>query len=240
MIRYQPISSVLRRSTAPVVLALAFVLTFVLSFALPALAAGPLAGPATAAPTVAPPVAEPAGGRPAEEVARAREYFTDVELVDQSGATRRLYSDLMADRVVVIAAMFTTCEGVCPVTMANFKNLQQWLGPQLGKGVELVAITVDPEHDTPEQLSSYATAFGAQEGWSFLTGSAENVEAALRRLGLYTEVKEGHSPVFLVGNERTGLWKKAMGLAKGESLVGILDTVLRDRRPEGDGVGAGR
>lgn len=206
----------------------------------PSSAAGPFAPPTSPPPTVAPPVAEPAGSRPAEEVARARDYFGDVELLDQSAEPRRLYSDLMADRVVVIAAMFTTCEGVCPVTMANFKKIQQWLGPELGQGVELLAITVDPEHDTPEQLSNYATAFGAREGWRFLTGSPENVEAVLRRLGLYTEVKEGHSPVFLVGNERTGLWKKAMGLAEGESLVSILDTVLRDRRPEGGGMEAGR
>lgn len=187
---------------------------------------------ALAASSVAPEVAEPAGERPEAEVAAARQYFTDVELVDQDGQEQRLYSDLMADRVVVIAAMFTTCEGVCPVTMANFKKIQQWLGPRLGKDVHLLAISVDPEHDTPEKMRAYAEQFQAEDGWHFLTGEPETVEAALRRLGLFTDVKESHSPVFLVGNERTGMWKKAMGLAGATALLDILESVLRDRRPE--------
>ena len=209
-------------------------LAWALLAAFPGWAASPFSGPAASASTVAPAVAEPSGVRPATEIEQAREYFGDTALVDQEGRSLRLYSDLMADRVVVIAAMFTTCEGVCPVTMANFKQLQDWLGPRLGDDVLLLAVSVDPEQDTPERLAEYARAFGAREGWHFLTGERVDVDSVLRRLGLYAEVKESHSPVFLVGNERTGLWKKAMGLAGAEALTGIVETVLRDRRPGDD------
>ncbi len=38
-------------------------------------------------------------------------------------------------------------------------------------GVRLVSLTVDPSHDTPQQLSLYAKAFHAvPERWYFLTG----------------------------------------------------------------------
>jgi len=163
--------------------------------------------------------------------ASPHEYFPDTVLVDQDGERLRFYSDLMHDRVVVIAAMFTTCEGVCPVTMANFKKIQEWLGPRLGEEVVLLAVTVDPETDDPERLGEYARQFGAREGWHFLTGDRADVERVLMKLGLHAEYKESHSPVFLVGNDRTGLWKKAMGLAGGEVLIEVVASVLEDQGP---------
>ena len=33
----------------------------------------------------------------------------------------------------------------------------------------------------------------------------------------------------IMGNEPTGLWKKAMGLAEAEELIQILESVLEDR-----------
>ncbi|HYP52945.1 MAG TPA: hypothetical protein VEQ42_05360 [Pyrinomonadaceae bacterium] len=33
----------------------------------------------------------------------------------------------------------------------------------------------------------------------------------------------------IVGNERTGLWKKAFGLAKAEELVAVVESVVVDK-----------
>lgn len=159
----------------------------------------------------------------------AHDYFTDVRLIDQAGQEHRLYSDLMAGRVVVINALFTTCQGVCPVTSTNLKKVQAWLGERLESEVRILSLTVDPEVDTPAKLGTYARGLGAKEGWYFLTAPKEQLEFALARLGLRTESKEAHSPLFLIGNVPTGLWKKAMGLAGSEELIQILDSVLQDR-----------
>ena len=159
----------------------------------------------------------------------AREYFTDVVLVNQDGREMRLYSDLLKDRVVVISAMFTDCEGVCPVTMGNLVKIQKWLGPRLGEDVLLLSLTVDREADSPARLKEYAEKFAARPGWHFLTGTPENLDFALRKLGLWVENKEGHSSVFLVGNVSTGLWKKALGMASAGKLIEIVDSVLEDR-----------
>ncbi len=172
-------------------------------------------------------LAQPAAS-PADDDA-AREYFTDVVLINQDGEEVRLYSDLMKDKVVIISVIFTTCEGVCPVTMGNLVKIQNWLGPRLGKEVHMLSLTVDRETDTPAKLKEYARKFKAQPSWQFLTGSPENLDFALRKLGLWVRDKEAHSTTFLVGNVATGLWKKAFGMAGSADLVKIVDSVLDDR-----------
>ena len=171
--------------------------------------------------------AQPPSGPTHDDAARS--YFTDVVLIDQDGEEMRLYSDLLKDRIVVIGAMFTDCDGVCPVTMGNFKKIQDWLGPRLGKEVHLLALTVDRETDTPEVLKAYAKKFKARPGWHFLTGTPENINFALRKLGLWVEKREGHASLFLVGNVPTGLWKKAHGMSSAQALIAIVDSVLGDR-----------
>ena len=167
----------------------------------------------------------------------AQRYFTDVVLIDQDGEELSLYTDLMKDKVVVINAIFTTCEGVCPVTMGNLVKIQKWLGPRLGEDVHILSLTVDRETDTPERLREYARKFKTRPGWHFLTGSPENLDFALKKLGLWVQNKEAHSTTFLVGNVPTGLWKKAFGMAPARDLIEIVDSVLDDRLATGSGSG---
>lgn len=163
-----------------------------------------------------------------EQPRPAQKYFSDTLLIDQDGVERRFYADLIKHKVVVINVMFTTCKDSCPVMARNFARIQDWLGPRLGKEVQMLSISVDPDTDTPPRLKAYAQQFKARPGWYFLSGNKENVETILRKLGLYVEQKQDHLNVFLIGNDRTGLWKKALGVADGEKLIQVVDTVLRD------------
>jgi len=182
-----------------------------------------------------------AAERPAEAVEAARAYFTDVELVDQDGETRRLYSDLMAGKVVVVSSMFTTCAAVCPLLGQKMQRLQEAAGERLGRDVHLLSITVDPETDTPARLAAYAERFAARDGWYFLTGSRANVELALAKLGFAVEDKDAHSTIVLMGNEKTGLWKKTNGLAAAGELVDLFESVAKDAgAPPPPAVGKGR
>lgn len=173
-----------------------------------------------------------AAALPAQEAAQqpaAQKYFGDIKLVNQDGQEMRLYSDLLKDRTVVIDVMFTRCTGACPVMSGAFAKIQDHLGDRLGKDVYLISVSVDPVNDTPAKLKEYAARFNARPGWFFLTGSKENVEAALKKLGQYTESPSAHGNLFLIGNDRTGLWKKAFGLAKPEELLPIVDSVADDK-----------
>ncbi len=161
-------------------------------------------------------------------------YFGDVKLVDQNGRELSFYTDLLQDRTVIINVMFATCTGACPIMSGTLEKIQDHLGGRLGKDVRLLSISVDPVHDTPARLKEYAARFHARPGWYFLTGPKENVEAVLRKLGQWSDEPSDHQTLLLIGNERTGLWKKALALAPTDELFPIVDSVVGDT---GDGPG---
>ena len=159
----------------------------------------------------------------------AAKYFSDVELINQDGQKMQFYSDVLKNKVVIINAFFSTCTSVCPPMNRNLEKVQDALGERLGKDAFLVSITIDPETDTPTRLKEYSRRFHARPGWIFLTGKKENVDWALYKLGQYVETKGDHSTVIIIGNEPKGLWKKALGLAKSDELVRIVEDVINDK-----------
>jgi len=164
-----------------------------------------------------------------EDASPAQKYFTDVELLNQNGEKVRFYTDVLKGKTVVVNAFFTTCTSVCPPMNRNMERIQEALGDRVGRDVFLVSITVDPEVDTPARLKDYARKFHAGPGWIFLTGKKENIDWALYKLGQYVETKDDHTTVFIVGNERTGLWKKAFGMANVNELVQVVQSVVNDK-----------
>lgn len=159
----------------------------------------------------------------------AHKYFTDVELINQNGEKMRLYSDLLKGKVVVINSFFATCQASCLPLNRNLEQVQQAMGDRLGKDVFILSISVDPTVDTPPNLKAYAKKLNARPGWFFLTGTKENVDFALKKIGQFVPDKQDHLNLFIIGNERTGLWKKAFGLAKSDELVKVVESVLNDQ-----------
>jgi len=162
------------------------------------------------------------------ELSPAHKYFTDVVLVNQNGEKMRFYSDLLKGKVVIIDAFFATCQGSCLPMNRNLEKLQDMLGDRLGKDVHIISISVDPTVDTPASLKKYANALHARPGWFFLTGDKKNVDYALYKVGQYVENKQDHLNIFIIGNESTGLWKKAFGLANSADLFKIVESVMND------------
>ncbi len=154
------------------------------------------------------------------------QYFGDVPLRDQNGKEVRLYSDLIAGKTIVVNSFFATCSGSCPVMTGTFRKIQADLGDRLGRDVHLISITVDPETDTPEQLRRFAKEAGAKPGGRFVTGDRDNVNLALRTLGLSTDVKENHTAVVIIGNEPKGVWKKAFSLAPADDVRKLVKEVV--------------
>ena len=73
--------------------------------------------------------------------------------------------------------IFTRCAATCPSQTANLRDLQERLEKLPGgANVQLISITVDPDHDTPDVLAAYADQAGADSAnWHFLTGTREEV-----------------------------------------------------------------
>jgi protein SCO1/2 len=168
--------------------------------------------------------ARSAAGEPAPT--QAQKYFTDTKLIDKDGKTMRLYSDLIRGRSVVIDTFFTTCTSICPRLNKRMADIQGWLGDRLGKDVYLISISVDPEHDTPPRLVEYAKRSKARPGWYFLTGPRPNVDFVLRKLGHFIDSPDDHTSIFLVGNDRTELWKKVQGFANAKDVIAVVQGVI--------------
>lgn len=156
-------------------------------------------------------------------------YFTDVLLINQNGEKMRFYSDLLQGKVVIINSFFGTCQGSCLPMNRNLEKVQEALGERMGKDVRIISISVDPLVDTPPTLREYAKKLHAKPGWYFLTGDKQNIDFALKKLGQFVDDKQDHLNIFIIGNERTGLWKKAFGLAKSDEIVKVVESVLNDQ-----------
>src|SRR5205085_650197 len=153
----------------------------------------------------------------------------DVELLDQNGNRVHFYTDLVKGKVVVVQFIFTTCTTICPPLGATFARVQKELGERAGRDVHLISISVDPATDTPERLKAWGAKFHAAEGWTFVTGEKPKVDELLRALGAATASPAEHSPAVLVGNDATGQWTRAYGLARPAVIIKLIGDAVEGR-----------
>ena len=102
--------------------------------------------------------------------------FPAFSLTDQMGRT--VTRDDMEGRVVLANFIFTNCTEYCLVLTPRMQQMQARLEDEgnLGNDVLLLSFSVDPEHDTPELLRTYAESYGANhDAWRFLTGPQDEV-----------------------------------------------------------------
>jgi cytochrome oxidase Cu insertion factor (SCO1/SenC/PrrC family) len=150
---------------------------------------------------------------PASAQRSGKDHFPNLPVVTQDGKELRFYDDLIKGRIVVISFIFTRCTDMCPITSARLAQIQDKLGDPVGKDIFFLSISVDPLHDTPEQLKKYADAFQAGPGWQFVTGRLEDIRAINRKLGERMVSLSDHRNEIVLGNDATGEWQRdnAMG-----------------------------
>lgn len=169
--------------------------------------------------------AAPAASRPEDVSVR----LPDVQLRDQHGRALSLAEDVIGDRIVVMDFVYTSCTTVCPVASAIMSQVEDTLGERVGRDVALVSISVDPARDTPARLREYASRLGAGEGWSWLTGSAPAVNDTLKGLGTWTPDFKDHPVVTMVGDGRSGTWRRFYGFADPAQLVAQVESLTAAR-----------
>ena len=153
-------------------------------------------------------------------------------LVDQDGQELMFVSDVIGDNIVVMDFVYTTCTTICPVLSALFTQVQSKLGDQVGDDVMLVSMSVDPARDTPQRLKAYSAKHRAGDGWLWLTGPKPVVDEVLVGVGAYTTNFEDHPTMVLIGDGRTGEWKRLFGFPNPDRIVSIVND-LRARRQAG-------
>jgi protein SCO1/2 len=117
----------------------------------------------------------------------------DITLQNQAGQPVTLSS--LKGKPVLLDFIYTSCPGPCLVLTARMKKIARDLGPQLGRDITMVSITVDPEHDGPKQLAYYVKEQGANfPGWHFLTGTPQQIDDVMANFKL-KRVKESDGSV---------------------------------------------
>ena len=95
----------------------------------------------------------------------------DFSLTNQQGQPLNL-SD-MAGKIWIVDFIFTNCPTICPAMTQEMARLQSEFATD---PVYFVSFSVDPERDTVDVLSRYATAYGADDRrWHFLTGEKASI-----------------------------------------------------------------
>jgi protein SCO1 len=107
----------------------------------------------------------------------------DITLLDQNG--QKVVLSSLKGKPTLVDFIYTSCTDECLALTQRMKTIATGLGPALGTKARFVSITVDPEHDRPAQLLSYANQQGANlNGWLFLTGTPKQIEDAMARFDL--------------------------------------------------------
>lgn len=143
----------------------------------------------------------------------ARAYMQNPLLVTQDGRPVHFFDDLLNGKIVLINFILTTCKDTCPMVTANLAQVQTLLGDKVGRSINMISLSVDPQHDHPAELKAFAENFGVKPGWTFLTGAPGEIDPLLRRLAGYTTDPLDHSTALIIGNVETGVWTKAFGMA---------------------------
>jgi len=150
-------------------------------------------------------------------------YFPNIELTTSEGEKVKFYDDLLKDKIVVLNLMYAKCDGICPTTTANLKQVRRLLRDQIDHEIFIYSLSLKPEQDSPAALKEYARMHGIKDPeWLFLTGRPDDVDLLRHKLGFADpnpEVdrdKSRHSGMLRYGNEPLAIWGTCQGSAEPE------------------------
>jgi protein SCO1/2 len=106
----------------------------------------------------------------------------DFHLTDFNGKPRSLVD--FRGKVVVVFFGYTHCPEVCPTTLAELAKVMRMLGKDADR-VQVLFITVDPEHDRPELLAKFVPSF--YPSFLGLYGDAQATTRAVKAFGVSYE-----------------------------------------------------
>lgn len=116
----------------------------------------------------------------------------DYHFTNQAGEAISLHR--LQPKAVLVTFIFTRCSAVdfCPRMSQKFREVREALDELPWQAqVELLSVTLDPEHDTPEVLSTYAAHLGARPGsWTFATCPPADLDLVKQSFSMRAAVSE--------------------------------------------------
>lgn len=107
----------------------------------------------------------------------------------------------------IVTMFYGNCLQVCPILIRDANRVFEAVDESLRDQVQVLAITFDPENDTPETLHAYAEDYELNiPQWHFITGEAAPIRELSMLLGVqYRKDSYGHyshsNHVFVLDDE---------------------------------------
>lgn len=174
---------------------------------------------------------------PAEEL-RTAHRPPAVSLVDQN--RERVDLSALQGDVVMLTAVYASCPHTCPLVLAQARRAVDALPPEARADLHVVAVTLDPEHDTPEVLAELAMHQSLEEPfWHLVTGEPATVERTLDAMGVSrrrdpaTGVIDHANLFLLVDRDGRLAYRFSLGERQERWLGSALELLLRERTDAG-------
>lgn len=108
----------------------------------------------------------------------------ELKLKDSTGKT----FDISAQRgkVVLLTWLYVNCPDICPTIVSNLKVAQTKLGDK-AEDLTIVAVSTDPERDTPKAVNKFLAARGMNGRMQYLVGDEGALGRAWKTWGIVAE-----------------------------------------------------
>src|SRR6266496_3736350 len=116
----------------------------------------------------------------------------DLKFRDETGKDVRL-GDYLGKKPVILSLVYYRCPMLCSELLAGLESALKVLKFDAGKEFDVLTVSFDPK-DTPELATAKKAAIlkrynraGAADGWHFLTGPQESIDALTKAAGFEYE-----------------------------------------------------
>jgi protein SCO1/2 len=144
----------------------------------------------------------------------------DIPVVRQDAVPTTLLS-LLKGHATAVHLMFTSCTTTCPIQAATFQRVQESLPHMADRGIQLLSLSVDPEDDTPKEMSAWLHHYQAGPAWL----AAAPATAALARMeeffGKSGDSTDHSTQVHIIDRDGRLVWRTYELPTPGE-ITGIL------------------
>lgn len=161
----------------------------------------------------------------------------EFKLINQNEEEVRL-SDF-EDKVVILTSIYASCANTCPMILEQAKQTMENLTPGERDEVVLIAITMQPEVDTPHLLNQVADYRKLnQYNTHMLTGEVDYVNEILDKLKVsrYEMGDSGnidHANIFLVIDRKGKIaYRFSLGDIQQEWMTKAIKILIKEEKPE--------
>lgn len=135
--------------------------------------------------------------------------------------------------VVVLTAVYASCPHTCPAILSQAKAAIEELTAEERDGLRVIAVTMDPERDTPDVLQKLAKNHSMESPlYNFVTGAPADVERLLDRMEIARQRDPetgviSHANLFLlIDREGRVAYRLGLGERQQRWLISALKVLL--------------